>query len=60
MMDKEINEEEVMMKKEGKFVAYSAEEVASTPGNKVLFFHASWCPSCTGAAKNLSAETAPE
>jgi thiol-disulfide isomerase/thioredoxin len=52
--------EEVVMKKEGKFVAYSAEEVAATSGNKVLFFHASWCPSCTGAAKNLSAETAPE
>lgn len=62
MEDKEImtDNEEVMMKKEGKFVAYSAEEVASTSGNKVLFFHASWCPSCTGAATNLSAKTAPE
>ena len=52
--------EEVTMTKQGKFVAYSAEEVASTSGDKVLFFHAKWCPSCTGAAKNLSAETAPE
>jgi thiol-disulfide isomerase/thioredoxin len=49
-----------MMKKEGKFVTYSAEEVASTSWDKVLFFHATWCPSCVGAAKNLSAETAPE
>lgn len=60
MDDKKDMTEEVIMKKEGKFVAYSAEEVAETSGNKVLFFHASWCPSCTGAAKNLSAETAPE
>jgi hypothetical protein len=68
MMDKEIMsdskdemvEKEVMMKKEGKFVTYSAEEVANTQGTKVLFFHAKWCPACTGAAKNLSASTAPE
>jgi thiol-disulfide isomerase/thioredoxin len=69
MMDKEtmsdskdemIEEKEVMMKKEGKFVTYSAEEVASTEGTKVLFFHAKWCPACVGAAKNLSASTAPD
>jgi thiol-disulfide isomerase/thioredoxin len=52
--------EEVMMKKEGMFIEYSAEKVAATSGNKVLFFHANWCPSCIGAAKNLSAATAPE
>jgi thiol-disulfide isomerase/thioredoxin len=52
--------EEVMMKKDGKFVAYSADEVDATSGDKVLFFHASWCPSCVNAAQNLSAGTAPE
>lgn len=52
--------EEVMMKKDGKFVAYSADEIASASGDKVLFFHANWCPACVGAAKNLSAETTPE
>lgn len=69
MMDKEtmsdlkddmMEEKEVMMKKEWMFVEYSAEKVAATSGNKVLFFHANWCPSCIGAAKNLSAATAPE
>jgi thiol-disulfide isomerase/thioredoxin len=62
MMDKDemSDSKDEMMKKEGKFVAYSAEEVASTEGTKVLFFHAKWCPACTGAAKNLSASTAPE
>lgn len=59
-MKMEDHDEASMMKKEGKFVAYSAKEVAGTEGTKVLFFHAKWCPACTGAAKNLSAWTAPE
>ncbi len=55
-----IVEEKEMIKKSGMFIEYSAEKVAATSGNKVLFFHANWCPSCITAAKNLSADSIPE
>jgi thiol-disulfide isomerase/thioredoxin len=30
----------------GSYVDYSPELVSSTPGDKLLFFHAPWCPQC--------------
>ena len=30
----------------GSYVDYSPELVSSTPGEKLLFFHAPWCPQC--------------
>ncbi len=30
----------------GTYIDYSASAVANTPGTKILFFHAPWCPQC--------------
>lgn len=54
MMDKEEGmEDETMMEKKdemmskGSYEAYSKEKIAmAETGDVVLFFHASWCPSC--------------
>lgn len=48
------------MMKAGSYEAYSPEKIArAETGDVVLFFHASWCPSCRGLSsdieKNLSA-----
>jgi len=32
--------------RDGAYTSYSKEAVLSTPGTKLLFFHASWCPQC--------------
>lgn len=62
MMDKGMEEgmdKDDMMKK-GSYEAYSSEKLArAETGDVVLFFHASWCPSCRGLntdiEKNLDA-----
>ena len=55
MIDKEpemVKTESDMMEKEsemmtsGSYESYTPEKVISAKGNTVLFFHASWCPSC--------------
>jgi thiol-disulfide isomerase/thioredoxin len=70
---KEMENKDTMMKKEetkiidkvdvalksGSYEAFSAEKIARVEdGNVVLFFHASWCPSCR--ALNTSIETNPK
>lgn len=30
----------------GAYVDYSSDVIANTPGTKILFFHAPWCPQC--------------
>lgn len=50
---------EPAMIKAGKYEAYSSEKIAmAATGDVVIFFHASWCPSCRGLnadiEKNLS------
>ncbi len=42
------------------YTDYSENAFASTSWKKVLFFHATWCPSCNAADKNLKAETIAE
>ncbi|MBT4123845.1 MAG: thioredoxin family protein [Candidatus Pacebacteria bacterium] len=39
----------------GLYTEYSAEKLAQTPadGKNVIFFHASWCPSCRSADKDI-------
>ena len=37
---------------------YSADKGAYDQGDVVLFFHASWCPTCQRAEKNLEADPA--
>lgn len=53
-------EEKTMMKSEWVYKDYSSESLSSAKWNIVLFFAASWCPSCKTADKNLSAEAIPE
>lgn len=59
MMDEGAEKSDVMMKK-GSYEAYAPEKIARAEmGDVVLFFHASWCPSCRGLnadiEKNLDA-----
>lgn len=44
------------MMKVGSYEAYSAEKISrADTGDVVLFFHASWCPSCRGLNSNIDA-----
>lgn len=44
----------------GEFVAYSPELLASSQSTKnVLFFHASWCPTCRSLERDITANTIP-
>jgi len=46
VMDKELEQSETV-KKMGIYEVYSPEKIArAETGDNVLFFHASWCPSC--------------
>ncbi len=45
---------EIVAKTNANYVDYSAEGVKNTNGDKVLFFHASWCGSCKGASKKIA------
>lgn len=47
MKDKEVMGDKDVMAKMGTYEAYSASKLAmAETGDVVLFFHASWCPSC--------------
>jgi len=56
MMEGDIKvEAEVMMEKSaGTYVDYSASALASAEGKKLLFFHATWCPSCRALNSDIS------
>lgn len=43
----------------GKYVDYSSEVFASTSGNRVLFFHAPWCPQCKQLDSSIKSGTVP-
>jgi thiol-disulfide isomerase/thioredoxin len=51
--------EEPVVAAAGKYVEYTESEVANAAGNIVLFFHATWCPSCVSADKKISSEEIP-
>ena len=59
MMTEEKIEQSVMQNKEvmmkvGSYEAYSADKLArAETGDVVLFFHASWCPSCRALNSNI-------
>ncbi len=38
---------------------YDAQAVAQTSGNKILFFHASWCSTCKALDQNIRAGVIP-
>ncbi len=53
MTGKKVEKNEVMMKA-GSYEAYSADKlVRAETGDVVLFFHASWCPSCRGLNSSI-------
>lgn len=55
--EKMIDKTEVMMKA-GVYEAYSADKLArAETGDVVLFFHASWCPSCRGLNTNIESNS---
>ena len=44
----------------GVYVDYYDGAIAETPGLKVLFFHASWCPKCRALDADIAANTIPD
>jgi thiol-disulfide isomerase/thioredoxin len=44
----------------GEYVEYSSDLVASTPGEKLLFFHAPWCPQCQELEADIESSELPE
>jgi len=50
--------EEGMMMNSGEYRDYSADMIGNSE-NTVIFFAASWCPSCVAADKNLSSSDIP-
>ena len=44
----------------GAYVDYSEEKVANAQGDRVLFFHASWCPTCKSLDQNIRAGVVPD
>ena len=43
----------------GQYVDFSPELVESTPGEKLLFFHASWCPQCLELESDIESTDLP-
>lgn len=44
----------------GAYVDYTDEVIATTAGQKVLFFHASWCPQCRALDEELRTQGVPD
>jgi thiol-disulfide isomerase/thioredoxin len=44
----------------GSYVDYSPELVSSTPGEKLLFFHAPWCPQCQELDADIEESGVPD
>lgn len=42
------------------YVEYGNEIVEMTPGTKLLFFHAPWCPQCRSLDKDIAAADIPD
>ncbi len=43
----------------GAYVDYNANLVSITPGTRILFFHAPWCPQCRALEADIKAGTIP-
>lgn len=44
----------------GDYVEYYDGAIDETPGTKVLFFHASWCPKCRALEEDILASEIPD
>ncbi len=54
MDDARMEDKNDVMMKVGSYEAYSSEKIARADGGDVvLFFHASWCPSCRGLNSDI-------
>ncbi len=59
--DEVITDEGTPTQVAGSYEVYAPEKLArAEEGDVVIFFHATWCPSCRSADKNLSSEEIPE
>lgn len=56
----DVAESEEIPTPAGEYIDYSPEAVASAQGTKVLFFHASWCPTCQALDQNIKAGRVPD
>ncbi len=43
----------------GAYINYSASAIADTPGTKLLFFHAPWCPQCRDLESDIKSTGVP-
>lgn len=43
----------------GGYVEYTPQLIAQTPGTKILFFHAEWCPQCRQLDSDLESTGVP-
>lgn len=43
----------------GRYVAYSADAVMQAKGQRILFFHAPWCPQCRKLESSIEAGNVP-
>lgn len=43
----------------GTYVDYTPDVIAKTPGTKILFFHAPWCPQCRAIEADITSSTLP-
>lgn len=44
----------------GAYVDYAADVIAKTPGTKLLFFYAPWCPQCRMLDADITARGVPD
>ncbi len=44
----------------GTYIDYSADSIAKTPGTKLLFFYAPWCPQCRMLDADIKAKGVPD
>lgn len=42
------------------YVDYEHKIIEMTPGTKLLFFHASWCPQCRALDKDITSASIPD
>ena len=44
----------------GEYIEYSSSAIAETTGEKVLFFHAPWCPQCRSIEAGIISQGVPD
>lgn len=60
MVEEEVSHTDTPLAVKGSYQDYSEEVVAKATGDKVLFFHAPWCPQCRELEKSIQATELPD